>query len=133
MTGECFCGGIGYAIEGPLAAATSCHCSRCRKAFSGAGSAMSRVEPGTFQWTRGQELLKVYQSERGPGIGFCGNCGSTLVGLYRGEVMGIALGSLNGDPEVEIGRHIFVDSKARWDYIGGDAPQYAEWPDERSD
>jgi hypothetical protein len=129
ITGECFCGGIGYEIEGPLAPARSCHCSRCRKAFSGAGSAMSRVDPKAFTWTRGEDLLQTYINREGIGLGFCRRCGTTLCGLAQGAVMGITLGTLNGDPAVTIGQHIFVGSKAGWDEIGGDAPQCAAWPD----
>ena len=127
VTGECFCGGIGYEIKGSLAPARSCHCSRCRKAFSGAGSAMSRVDPATFAWTRGEELLQTYVNREGAGLGFCRRCGTTLCGLFDGEVTGITLGSLNGDPAVIIGEHIFVASKADWDEIGGEAPQFDAW------
>ena len=128
LTGECFCGDIGYEIRGPLAPATSCHCSRCRKAFSGAGSAMSRVDPAAFAWTRGADLLQTYVNREGVGLGFCRRCGTTLCGLSNGDVMGITLGTLNGDPEATIGQHIFVGSKASWDEIGGNAPQFAAWP-----
>ena len=90
---------------------------------------MSPVETEAFHWTRGQEFLQTYESKKGPGIGFCKVCGTTLVGLYFGDVKGISLGTLNDDPEVVIGRHIFVGSKAVWDEIRDDLPQY----DERSD
>jgi hypothetical protein len=33
---------------------------------------------------------------------------------------------VDGDPRVEIEMHIFVGSKAPWDHIGGDAPQFIE-------
>jgi len=38
------------------------------------------------------------------------------------------LGSVDDDPGVEIEMHIFVGSKAPWDHIGGDAPQFEELP-----
>lgn len=34
ITEECFCGAIRYRVNGRLREARSCHCSRCRKAFS---------------------------------------------------------------------------------------------------
>ena len=34
ITGECFCGEVRYQVTGKLHDARSCHCSRCRKAFS---------------------------------------------------------------------------------------------------
>lgn len=128
ITGECFCGAIRYAFDGPLAPATSCHCSRCRKAFSGSGSAMSRVD-ASFRWTGGEDLLSTYIGQHGAGLGFCSRCGTTLCGIFDGKVGGITLGTLNDDPEVAIGRHIYVGSKACWDTIGGSAPQFDEMPD----
>jgi len=44
-------------------------------------------------------------------------CGSTLCGVFEGAVHGVTLGCINGDPEIEIGRHIFVGSKAKWEVI----------------
>ena len=41
--------------------------------------------------------------------------------------MGVTLGTVDGDPGVEIERHIFVGSKAPWDHIGGSARQFEEW------
>jgi hypothetical protein len=42
---------------------------------------------------------------------------ATLCGLVGGVVHGVTLGCVNGDPEIEIGRHIFVGSKAAWEVI----------------
>ena len=78
LTGECFCGSISYSIDGTLKDARSCHCSRCRKAFSSQASAYALVEPDEFQWTAGAGLLTNYQSEQGFGLQFCSRCGSTL-------------------------------------------------------
>jgi hypothetical protein len=48
--------------------------------------------------------------------------------MHDGEVHGVTLGTVDGDPGVQIEMHIFVDSKAPWDHIGGNAPQYPEFP-----
>ncbi|MEM1232118.1 MAG: GFA family protein [Pseudomonadota bacterium] len=134
LTGGCFCGAIEYRIEGGLSDARSCHCSRCRKAFSGAGSAYAELATGAqFHWVAGAEALSRYLSEVGWGLGFCSRCGTTLCGLLGDQVHGVTLGSVNGDPGVRIARHIFVDSKAPWDEIGGDAPRYAEHADTESE
>jgi hypothetical protein len=34
--------------------------------------------------------------------------------------------NFNGDPKIELGRHIFVGSKASWETIADDVPQYHE-------
>ena len=128
ITGECFCGDVAYKVGRPLRDARSCHCSRCRKAFSSQASAYAEVEPGTFQWLSGQDLLTSYESKHGFGLQFCSRCGSTLCGTLHGEVHGITLGCVNGDPEVEIGMHIFVGSKATWETIPDGVTQFEEGP-----
>jgi hypothetical protein len=128
LTGGCFCGRVRYRVDAPLRAARSCHCSRCRKAFSGAGSAYAEVVPGAFAWTGGADNLAHYESAPGWGLCFCKTCGTTLCGEHDGEVHGVTLGSVDGDPGVQLAMHIFVGSKAPWDHIGGSAPQYDAFP-----
>jgi hypothetical protein len=89
---------------------------------------MSRVDPANFSWTQGRDNLKTYINKDGLGLGFCSRCGTTLCGIASGEVMGINLGTLDGNPEVRITEHIFVGSKANWDEIGGSAPQFEKGP-----
>jgi hypothetical protein len=126
LTGECFCGEVKYEVNGKLLDARSCHCSRCRKAFSSQASAYALVVPSEFQWVSGAEFLTSYVGVHGFGLQFCKKCGSTLCGIFQGEVHGVTLGCLNEDPEIEIGRHIFVGSKASWEVIPVGVPQYEE-------
>lgn len=128
LTGGCFCGRVRYRIGAPLGAGRSCHCSRCRKAFSGTGSAYAEVVPGSFSWVQGEDNLTYYETTPGWGLCFCRSCGSTLGGTNNGAVHGVTLGSVDGDPGVQIEMHIFVDSKASWDHIGGNAPQFPDFP-----
>ncbi|MEX2506754.1 MAG: GFA family protein [Pseudohongiellaceae bacterium] len=126
LSGECFCGEVKYQVKGLLRDARSCHCSRCRKAFSSQASAYALVEVGDFEWVSGEHLLAAYIGEHGFGLQFCSKCGSTLCGIHNGEVHGVALGCLNEDPEIEIGRHIYVGSKASWEIIPEGVLQYQE-------
>jgi hypothetical protein len=128
ITGGCFCGSVRYQVAAPLAAGQSCHCSRCRKAFSGAGSAYAEVVPGSFSWLSGEDNLGRYETAPGWGLCFCRTCGSTLCGTAAEGVHGVTLGCVDGDPGVRIEMHIFVGSRAPWDDVGGNAPQYAEFP-----
>ena len=129
LTGSCFCSKVSYEIDGYLEKGRACHCSRCRKAFSGASSAYAELALGSTLTWRGREHLVESDSGGGWAIGFCGSCGSTLCGLWDGQVHGVTLGCVDGDPGVEIEMHIFVGSKAPWDHIGGTAPQYDAHPD----
>lgn len=128
ITGGCSCGAVTYVVTAPLKNARSCHCSRCRKIFSGPGSAYAEVEPGSFRWQSGAGELTRHATGNGWGILFCSHCGSTLAGASGTEVHGVTLGCVDGDPGVAIEMHVFVGSKAPWDHIGGDAPRYDTWP-----
>ena len=128
LTGGCACGRVRYRIDAPLRPGRSCHCSRCRKVFSGAGSAYAEVEPGSFAWVSGEDNLTYHTTTADWGLCFCKICGSTLGGTHQRAVHGVTLGTVDGDPGVQIEMHIFVDSKAPWDHIGGGAPQFAEFP-----
>ena len=126
ISGECFCGAITYRVDKRLRDARSCHCSRCRKAFSAQASAYAEVEPGAFEWLSGQDLLTTFENTQGFGLQFCSQCGSTLCGTYHGAIHGITLGCVNGDPGVEIGHHIFVGSKAVWEVLPAGVVMFEE-------
>lgn len=128
ITGACFCGQITYQINGQLRDARSCHCSRCRKAFSAQASAYALVEPNQFQWLSGEHLLTAYVGKHGFGLQFCKVCGSTLCGIFQDRTHGVTLGCVNGEPEVEIGMHIFVGSKARWEKMPEGVLQFEAGP-----
>jgi hypothetical protein len=82
LTGGCFCGRVRYQVNAPLSGVRSCHCSRCRKAFSGAGSVYAEVLPDSFTWISGVENLTSYESAPGWGLCFCS------VELMKAEYMG---------------------------------------------
>lgn len=126
ITGECFCGEVEYQVDGKLRDARSCHCSRCRKAFSSQASAYALVEPQEFKWLSGEDLLTSYVGRHGFGLRFCSQCGSTLCGIINGTIHGVTLGCVNDDPEIELGKHIYVGSKAKWEVIPEGVPQYKE-------
>jgi hypothetical protein len=129
IRGGSFCGAVRYQDDGPLGPASACHCSRCRKAFSGASSAYAALVDGsTFRWVTGEDELTKHLSGKGWGLAFCRICGSTLCGIFDGKVHGVTLGTVDGDPGVQIEMHTFVGSKASWDHIGGGAPQFKEEP-----
>lgn len=117
ISGECFCGEVSYVVEGELRDARSCHCSRCRKAFSSQASAYALVDSAEFSWTSGESQLTSYVGKHGFGLQFCSKCGSTLCGVFDGVVHGVTLGCVNGNPSVEIGQHIYVGSKALWEIL----------------
>jgi hypothetical protein len=127
IEGGCLCGAVRYQIDGALGRASACHCSRCRKAFSGASSTFAAIADGSkFSWVSGENELTQHNVGEAWGLAFCRICGSTLCGMFEGKVRGVTLGTVEGDPGVQIEMHTFVGSKAPWDHIGGNAPQFEE-------
>ena len=127
LEGGCFCGKVRYKIDGALGRASACHCSRCRKAFGGASSVYAEIQGGSkFSWVIGADELTKCNFANDWCFAFCRTCGSTLCGISGGEVHGVTLGTVDGDPGVQIEMHTFVGSKAPWDHVGGSAPLFEE-------
>ena len=59
---------------------------------------------------------------------FCSVCGSSLFGgaYPDGQEVAIRFGPLDGDPGIRPQFRMWVDSKAPWDTITDDLPQYGE-------
>lgn len=129
-TGSCLCGGVRYAIDGPLESILHCHCSMCRKWHGSAFRTRAGVRAGVFRWVQGEELLSRYESSPGTTRTFCRVCGSKLVSLCADapEMLGLALGTLDTDPGARPVCHVFVSSKAPWFDITDALPQFPALP-----
>ncbi len=89
---------------------------------------MAILDPDDFQWLSGEELLTSYINKAGVGVQFCRICGSTLCVVNNGVVEAITLATTNGDPEIEIGMHIYVGSKASWEVMPEGVVTFDEGP-----
>ncbi|MDK9726531.1 MAG: GFA family protein [Sterolibacteriaceae bacterium MAG5] len=129
-TGSCLCGTIQYEIDGPLGPIIYCHCSRCRKANGAAFSAVSQVATADLRIVKGEEALRGFDNGKGVHRMFCGHCGSPLFSKRDAmpDIRRLRIGTLDTPIKGKVSAHIFVDSKAEWDEICGDAPRYAEFP-----
>jgi len=125
LTGSCLCGGIRFEIGGPVTGIVQCHCSLCRKS-SGTGSiATLRVRAEQLRWLSGEDLVRTFARPSGYGTSFCAVCGSPAPDPDAARAhYGIPAGLLDGEPGLRVIEHIFVDSKAQWDVIPGDAPRH---------
>jgi catechol 2,3-dioxygenase-like lactoylglutathione lyase family enzyme len=130
IVGSCLCGAARYEISQALRTAELCHCSMCRKAHGTAFSANAEVESASFRWVAGEDLLSEFASSPGRRRVFCSRCGSPLAirRLDDPATLVVTLGSLDADPGTRPSRHVFVDSKAPWDEIGGDLPRFHIYP-----
>jgi hypothetical protein len=126
MTGGCLCGGVRYELSGPFLRAGHCHCERCRRHSGAAVCTQGRVERRHFRLVQGEELIRVYRTPGHATKALCTVCGSSLFGgtWPDGPEVSIRFGSLDGDPGIRPQVHTFVASKAPWDEITDDLPQY---------
>jgi hypothetical protein len=128
ITGSCLCKSVNYEITGALDVMGNCHCSICRKSHGAAFVTWAIVNPEQFRWTSGEEFVQGYDSSPGIQRCFCKKCGSTLATAHDGKIAEVAVGTIDGDPGIRPGAHIFVNSKANWYEITDELPQFAEWP-----
>ncbi len=121
--GACLCGAVEYEVREPEAMGY-CHCSRCQR-WTGSSLAGVVVDPSNFTVTKGEDLVRRYESEFAPRH-FCGNCGSSLYDDL-GEKYFVAAGLMR-ELDMQPGFHLQVAYKAPWETIGDEAPQHAENP-----
>jgi hypothetical protein len=129
ITGGCLCGEIRYEVVEPAVWSHNCHCSRCRRATGTAFASTLFVPEGAFSYTTGEELLGRFEVPEAETFNhvFCTRCGSTLPfhPLIPG-LIGVPMGTIDGDPHESPRAHIFVESKAPWFDITDSLPQNAK-------
>lgn len=130
LTGSCLCGGVAFSISGPPGPIGQCHCSKCRKVSGTNGNAVFYATRDNFTWERGEELISrffVLDGNEWHSV-FCKTCGSPLpLDGQKSNMFFVPAGLLDDDPGGRgYAAHIFVDSKAAWEEITDEAPQFSE-------
>jgi hypothetical protein len=123
LTGTCLCEGVEFEVQNPQAMGY-CHCTRCQH-WTGSSLAGVVVANEDFRFTKGEDLVKTYESHLAP-RNFCSNCGSSIFDDL-GEINFVAAG-LMGDLDMKPIFHQQVAYKASWHEIGDDGQQFDEMP-----
>ena len=129
LTGRCNCGAVRYEVDGPLASALYCHCTRCQRRTGTAASASARPVAGAFRIVAGEDRLRSWAPEDGAEKWFCGDCGSAMFSRQplNPEAVAIRLGTFDDDPGIRPGYRQFVAYAAPWEPIPDDGlPRYPE-------
>lgn len=128
--GGCLCGEVRYEITGGISRIIYCHCSQCRKAQGSAFASNGVVEEGSFHIRSGEQLLSAYEYSPGYVKMFCSRCGSPIISKNAAMpgVVRVRIGTIESDISERPHAHIFVGSKANWEDIGADIPQFDEFP-----
>ena len=127
VRGSCLCGAVAFEIDGETTPIGMCHCSKCRKVSGVASNANLMAAKDRLRWVRGEDRIQEFALPDGWGTWRCGVCGSPVPKLHPGGgAYWVPAGLLDGDPGVRVAGHIWVGSKAPWDEIAGEAPQFPE-------
>lgn len=124
--GSCLCGRVRFEIQGGIRNIVYCHCSQCRKAQGSAFAANGIVAAEDFKWLAGESELTGYESTPGQTKYFCRICGSPMLSKNRQlpDQVRVRLGTIESAISERPSAHIFTTSKANWEQICGDLPQY---------
>ncbi|WP_221795889.1 GFA family protein [Oceanobacter mangrovi] len=130
LEGSCLCGAVHYQINGELGAAMMCHCQKCRKSNGSAYAINAAVNTADFHLLSGVDVMRYHASSADARRYFCGQCGTPIYSQRQSapELLRLRIGSLDSEVEIDKQCHIFVGSKACWDDITDDLPQYDERP-----
>ncbi len=115
LSGSCLCGGVAYEADATIEAIIHCHCRSCRKAHGSALSSLSAVPRESFRWTKGEDLLRSFESSEDKLRWFCSRCGSHVAAERLGHAtIMLRLGCLDSEIEVDRQWHIWRSDAAGW-------------------
>jgi len=128
-TGGCLCGAVRFKIDSGIRNIVCCHCSECRKAQGSAFATNGIVDSAGFRIIAGEDNLTAYESTPGQFKYFCKVCGSPILSKRPAvpDQVRVRLGTIESDITERPEAHIFVSSRANWETLCGDLPQYDEY------
>ena len=130
--GACLCREITYEVDRLDMPVEHCHCATCRKAHASAYTTTAGVLRSHFRITRGEDLLRSYQSSPGKLRKFCSTCGTHIFAersLEQHVILRVA--TLDEDPGKRPEFHIWISHDTEW--LDPDCPSYPEWQPGRGD
>ncbi len=91
------------------------------------------VPKDQFNWLSGQNEVRKFISETGFKSHFCCHCGSPLPNLTRNDqAWWVPVGLLEDHIKLELGAHLFIDSKASWETIAKAGEHFDQMPNSLS-
>lgn len=124
--GGCLCGKVRFEIMGEIKSIIMCHCSQCRKAQGSAFATNGIVDVDNFTFVSGEDELTSYETSPGKKRYFCKQCGSPILSRIKSvpATVRVRLGTISSDIAERPVAHIFASSKANWEDIEDDIPQF---------
>lgn len=116
ITGGCLCGAVRFASQGPVRAATLCHCSSCRRS-AGAPSVAWVVLPAEGFVFAGEPAR--YASSEGVERTFCRTCGTSLTYRHYGrlDAIDVTTASLDEPEAFPPTKEIYTAERLAWEAL----------------
>jgi hypothetical protein len=125
--GGCHCGGVRYAIDGPIRRTVVCHCRACQRSLGAAFAVFANVAADAVRYTAGAPSS--YRSSATVQREFCGRCGTQLVFRRDGAAaIGVNAATLDMPASVKPDLHIWTQSDIGWFDTTDGAPRHAQAP-----
>lgn len=121
ISGQCFCGAIGYEAALDEKQVGVCHCRDCQ-ILSGSAFRMSSIAPvDDFKFTQGEPKYFDKRADSGATrrLAFCGECGTHLCSLpadsdATSSFVSIRLSTAREFPALHPSFEVFCDSRVAW-------------------
>jgi hypothetical protein len=119
LTGSCPCGTVRFEVTAPFKTAGYCHCKRCQRRSGALWTLNGSVDASAFHVLAGADAIRCWHPGDGLPKCFCSECGGHLYS-DGGSVVGVRLGSVDGDPGIRPQWHQWVESAPDWEPIPDD-------------
>ncbi len=119
LTGSCACGAVSFEVTAPFQSAGYCHCTRCQRRSGALWTVNAQVPAEGFAILSGHEAVRTWAPPDGLPKAFCGECGGHLYS-DGGDVVGVRLGAVDGDPGIRPQWHQWLESAPDWEPLPDD-------------
>jgi hypothetical protein len=120
LTGSCACGAVAFEVTAPFTTAGYCHCKRCQRRSGALWALNAQVPKDGFAIVRGRKRVRLWAPpDDGLPKAFCVECGGHLYS-DGGDVVGVRLGAVDGDPGIRPQWHQWLESAPDWEPIPDD-------------
>ena len=130
-TGGCMCGAVRYEATGAPTSIIHCHCTSCRKHSGAPVVTLVGYKADQVEFTKGDR--KIYESSKGVGRAFCGDCGTTLTwegdGGELGPLVEFLISTLDDPNAFAPQGHLHHAERISWFETSDNLPRYRVWDD----
>lgn len=128
--GSCLCGTVSFQVKGEFDSFYLCHCRHCQKDTGSAHAANLFSHSARLVWQSGADAVASFTlpSTR-HSRSFCKLCGSALPNSPVPGLVVVPAGCLDTEVSILPTAHIFTSSRAGWDRVVGNVPEFEGLPE----